>query len=952
MIQKQIVPLGIFIALALLMLASAGSTYIVHADTAAATTTPVVAGATDPSPSGALPQQSAVATSTYGTGGTATSTGGVIVTGTATATSSVDNELNANTTNPDQLGVTNSSNITASSTNSGILSSFASTTAMTGDNTVTGGDGSTVVATGNAIATANVINVVNTNLFNSSGLILFLNQLFGGGLDLTQYDLSYFFGGSPGASPAPNAGQKTQPCTILTCLNSSAVNVFNTNIATVTNSVLVRASTGDNSASSTSGALVQTGDAYAAANVLNLVNTNLVNSSYLLVSFNNFGNLTKDITLPGASFFQRLFTGGGALPQMNSSTYSIHNTNNGTTTASTTADAVTGNNTASSDASSTASISTGNAYTSASTFNQENTNLLGGASVFMLFRVWGNWTGTVQGLPPGILWQQTPEGVSLVSANASSSDSSEDTTCQYAKHTLVGGPCYNSSSFLASSTNTATLNNDVHVYALTGANQATSDSGTSTIDSGNAYAVANVVNMVNTNIIGRNWIFAIFNIFGDWSGNIAFGEPNLWIGTVAQTSNPTPPNSDVTYVFTVANHGSVDATNVVLKADFNPNSLIWSDPTTMVTTTGVAWNLGTIAAGTSHEFSYIAHVPAIQPGNTLTIPLTTAVSGSQNDSDLTDNTDAVTIVVSAPPRASGGGGGGVWNGGGAPNFTYTSASPKISVVKTASMSTSTATSSVEYTVVVSNAKDAGPLYGSMLTDTLTDPSNTVIYNNSWNLDTVEPGDQITLTYTVDFASTTLQGTYHNVARMSGLVGAPSTRFGSVAPPMSATSDVILSSLGLFLATTTEATTTVVTPTFKDKTLSCQPLLSNFLKPGRSNGSADVMKLQLFLNMAEATNVPVSGYFGPLTTAAVKAFQRTYASDILTPGGLTSPTGLVYAMTVGKINALACGTQAFAVVTPALRVAKYSKVKPIIKSPKSSTSVLLKSAKVSNETSRH
>ena len=53
------------------------------------------------------------------------------------------------------------------------------TNALTGENNADGGEGLATVVTGDAVATANVINVINTNIFNSEGLILFLNQLFG-----------------------------------------------------------------------------------------------------------------------------------------------------------------------------------------------------------------------------------------------------------------------------------------------------------------------------------------------------------------------------------------------------------------------------------------------------------------------------------------------------------------------------------------------------------------------------------------------------------------------------------------------------------------------------------------------------------------------------------------------------------------------------------------------------
>jgi hypothetical protein len=297
-----------------------GTTDMGTTDAPATTDTSGGEGAGNGQPGGdaVIPGQVATSTASDGTGGQSSVVGGTVITGDATATTTVQNELNSNTTSPDSPGESNSSHITSENDNVGELESQATSTADTGDNTAQGGDGTSTIVTGNAVSTANVINLVNTNIFNSVGLILFLNQLFGGGLDLRDFNLSYFFDGQAGASPTVNETTGEPQCSLLTCMNSSELNVVNTNTATVTNSVIVRAATGENTAmaSSSGDAVVDTGNAYAAANVLNLVNTNIVNSSYLLVSFNNFGDLDGDVTLPNAQFFGDLFAAGGGAPDL------------------------------------------------------------------------------------------------------------------------------------------------------------------------------------------------------------------------------------------------------------------------------------------------------------------------------------------------------------------------------------------------------------------------------------------------------------------------------------------------------------------------------------------------------------------------------------------------------------------------------------------------------------
>lgn len=819
--------------------------------------------------------QAATTTAQDGTGGVASDVGGTVVTQDATASTTVDNQLNANTTNPDGPGNTNSSNITASNENEGSLVSAATSTAETGENVVMGVATSTI-ETGNAQSTANVINVINTNIFNSDGLILFLNQMFGGGLDLSEQDLAYFLGNSP----------STGECTILSCLNSSQLNVLNMNTATVTNSVIVRAATGENSASSSAEAAIQTGDAYAAANVLNLVNTNLTNSKYLLVSFNNFGTLDGDITLPGASFFEQLLSHGAAMPELVSSSYTATNTNNATTTASTTAEAATGNNEAIAMGTSTGMIETGEAYSSASSYTQQNTNLLGGSSVFMLFRVWGNWTGTVEGLPAGIAWDQTPDGIRLVSTESSSTPPLQE-------------GLYTSSLFNASSTNTAVLENDVHVYALTGENRATTDGvAPASVSTGDAYAAANVVNLVNTNIVGRNWIFAIFNIFGDWNGNISFGgsSPDLWIGTVVTAPNPTPAGSEVTYEFTVKNNGKTDASGVFVEGDFDPAHLSFSDGDFAALDTGGTWNIGTVPAGQSRVVTVRGRVADLTPGALVEIPMRVRVAGAQSDRNDVDNVDSVTIMAAKQETiaASSGGGGG---GGGGSGTVYTPArqwmpSPAITVTKTVVMASSTLPARADYTVVVRNAKTAGPAYDGVLTDTLVDPAGKKMYSRSWNLDTVEPGDEITLTYTVEYGATSTPGTYTNTAQVTGMEHYQGQGYGTPMKPVMASSTIEFLASGKVLGAATSS-------------VQCIVPVKNPVRIGRANSQMDVFGLQIFLNVFEKESLAFSGTYDAATIAAVRRFQEKYAVDILAPLKLQRPTGLVLGSTLRKIAALSC-----------------------------------------------
>ena len=71
------------------------------------------------------------------------------------------------------------------------------------------------------------------------------------------------------------------------------------------------------------------------------------------------------------------------------------------------------------------------------------------------------------------------------------------------------------------------------------------------------------------------------------------------------------------------------------------------------------------------------------------------------------------------------------------------------------------------------------------------------------------------------------------------------------------------------------------------------------------------KLQQFLNEEVAAGLPITGFYGPMTRAAVNKFQLKYADKVLAPWvsyGLpsaTTPTGNVYKTTRAMINQIKC-----------------------------------------------
>ena len=240
------------------------------------------------------------------------------------------------------------------------------------------------------------------------------------------------------------------------------------------------------------------------------------------------------------------------------------------------------------------------------------------------------------------------------------------------------------------------------------------------------------------------------------------------------------------------------------------------------------------------------------------------------------------------------------------SIPVTTPDPSVTITKTATFSTSTSPLTVDYKVVVTNAKDAGPVHKGLLTDTLYSPSGKVVANRVWDLDTVAPGDQIILTYTVVFPATAVPGTYRNTAVVSGFQNTSALTIPMKGIEVS--KDIVIGSSGglvLGAATTTEdAELTVSDENIERSSGICFALITKHLYRG-SREAEEIKKLQMFLNAEVGAGLPVIGVFGPLTTAAVNTFQMKYKQEILTPLGLKGPTGGVYDSTIRKINEIAC-----------------------------------------------
>jgi hypothetical protein len=648
----------------------------------------------------------------------ATTTAPVIATSTAPVATSTPLVFSIATSTP----VVDS--VIASSTNVATTTNLATTTASSGNN-VASSTATTTIITGPTIATTNITNVVNVNIFNSDVLFTFLNRLSSADQNA---DLGAVLSGA-------TSGAGCIDCNFATTSLQSSSNIIpniitdTKNNGVISNTTIVRADTGNNTASSSQNSTIATGDAFANANVANVVNANFVNSHYVMVVLNNFGGLSNDIVLPSASFFDNVLT-NTQTSNSTAQTITTNATNTAavTNTISTTADS--GNNISTSTNASL--IQTGDTHAGSNVINNINQNILGGTSVALMFRVYGNWSGKAFNVPKNIMWHNTPVGITFIGNSDTASSTSN-----------------NNNSITASSENTATINNTVAVSANSGNNQTSGNSAT--ISTGNAYANANVVNLVNTNVVGRNWINAIINVFGDWTGNISFGQPNLWVGTRADVGNANG-GSLVTYHYTIKNNGNAPAHDVHLAHAFNLPYISFPNNENN-------WTIGTVAPGEIKEVSYTARIADennLPYGNTPVIN-TITLSATETDADLKDNTDSLTTVVSRAVPYVYGNYEPVLHGVAA-HFTITKTNNATSALA--------ASSTVDYTISIKNV--GGAASHAILDDNIKSQTGDIIHSEEWDLGPVKSQEEITVTYTALFNASTTPGMYTNTAQVTSV----------------------------------------------------------------------------------------------------------------------------------------------------------------------------------------
>lgn len=408
-----------------------------------------------------------------------------------------------------------------------------------GNNTLTENDGQVELTTGDIELIANMLNVLNLNITGDDFLHLIVN-IFGNidsNLDLDDIASILGYSDDEGLEVVAKTDENIDDSE--TSLESN-VSVDNTNQAVVNNELNVNGVSGNNDVEKNDGgADVVTGRIQILANIMNFINANFSGEKWQFIMVNVFGNLTGDIILPDTQQFLGA-DGEGSVSASNQNAHdsssnnqsassfeqtNIVNENNVELNNSVNANGVTGNNNQLGNDDDSHTVNSGKTDVASQILNYLNFNITGNNWVFLVVNVFGKWMGQIVGYA-GNDPINAPDNGTFTALSVGSGSSDENANYDNVE-----------SNTDVTNNNNAVVNNTINAQGVSGQNDVNQNDGSTSITTGWVEIDANLLNIINTNITGRSWMVVFLNVFGDFFGNMFFGQENADQYALANSSN-------------------------------------------------------------------------------------------------------------------------------------------------------------------------------------------------------------------------------------------------------------------------------------------------------------------------------------------------------------------------------------------------------------------------------
>lgn len=615
------------------------------------------------------------------------------------------------------------------------------------------------VTTGDAISSASQVNILNTNIVASEFELILLDILTDENGDINLNNLWKLLEAQATGLDSAQLAAANNDLSIL------IQNQANANLTVSANAV-----SGDNSVQAEQ-ARITSGNAYASANLFNLINLNIIGSRFLFAVINIFGNYHGNIIVPSLERFLE-----GALVASGPPQDANITTNDTATIVSTTqSTAVSGENMQEGQ---DLSIQTGEALSYTSSTHLANLNLFLSNWYFLLLNNFGFWDGLVLG------WDSPSSNAAQVDRAGNYSTTDNPQPAQ--EGALADASSGTDSSSWVDIQNQATVNAQVSANAISGRNSSTGL--VSEFLTGRAIALANLFNIINANIVGTRFFAPIINLFGTWTGNLIFAYPDLVV-TIQTNQQDVVFGDTITYTVSYRNIGYEDARGAAVSINLptQENIVSLSGPAPSSNGTSYTFGLGDVASGGSGSFSFstiIQNNPQTQKtsdsflsrviemvvptvhaaDNAITLTTMASINSSDSESNTTNNSSTVVKYLQSEQD----------NFETTPSTQTTEhtdiqyASPTLEVTSTHNVSGFTYPgNTITFTATAGNV-GAGTSYDTYIYQTIYTAQGFAVVENKFKVADLAPGVKKTFTFGLKIPAGAPQGTYTSLITAEGL----------------------------------------------------------------------------------------------------------------------------------------------------------------------------------------
>lgn len=438
-----------------------------------------------------------------------------------------NNQTGSSSTN-NAVNNTSSSTNTQNNNNLNLVNNLEAL-ALSGGNRANDNTGYGTITTGDASLVASLLNLANTNITGTSQLGLLFQDIFGQSNDNVDLgNATYFntadigstlFGFSTnnnqtGSQSANSAGNNLD----------NVFTVENNNNGNIVNELNLSAITGDNRATDNTGnSNIDTGNASVIANLINFLNTNVVTSNFIFGVINVFGQWGGNLVLPdydsasNNSLYNALLgtnsqTGSGSSNQAENNLandLNLNNTNDASVQNNLNMNAATGDNNSSYN-------------TLGGSVNAGNSSVRGGANTIANQNIVSDqpwWLVLVNRAGEIIPQLVSPDGTITLFGHPTALNTNGSNT-QTGSNSINDAQNSASNNIDINNQNNGSIVNNIVANALTGGNTSTDNTGSGSINTGNASLLVSALNFINANIMTPNLVISLVNVFGDWSGEI------------------------------------------------------------------------------------------------------------------------------------------------------------------------------------------------------------------------------------------------------------------------------------------------------------------------------------------------------------------------------------------------------------------------------------------------